>query len=1258
VWLLRLPLPQNARVSLPPRRHLFPWYFEPEETSRFAELLAGLLAGVDRHLVLPWPALQTLLSATEPPTLAATLLVLTLDDPSVNDATIDEALASIACPYVMLQVKVPRDEGYAWQEKYLKGMLVTLLQEQIADEKHPLAPLNIAALPVRVAASLTTDALGLIDLLEAAIEHRLAHAAQGTSEGHYEASLYAMAGRRFAERLLRLLPYQVQAAIDVLRSEGLGLWSDERFRAGAKALEEVGLAQVAGGSVSLGPIARRAKDPRILAVLRATLSNRLSASSTRRWIVETAPVLDDLRSAHATKNLVAFVDEAVSASAVLVHVLRGDERPAPSGPVEGTERVMEWIRLAPDFKEGCRRASDFLSDPERSQIVRTGRHSDYEVWIEVIKREFSEDEWKRINSIYAADRHYDEPVGAANTTAWKPDPRSTYRGFKVLSRTRFGSHDALARQVDALLEKRGDLRLDLARWMTFAFHENLIGETRAPFLDMISWVWMHVVDNPVEAYDARDEARGVMRRCLAVALKNGYELQRTHIEDDAKAIGLDVSTVVPAGERSSDFLELMKEGFERMLEGAFPDARQAYERAGVITKESGDVFAEWAAFQGEADAVWADIELVNRTKEASMSRIEDYRLRQLAREQDPKVKEWLELARERRERLTEAVIEAFVEERRERTVSARAMSFSNAAHDYWTMFRDLETIHAPPATQRKFVQPLIDLGGFDPETELHYRLQLGVDKAEKTDNWISRIIDDPQGTLSARRERDAKLLAEFRRADTTKFERVQRLAVFPRLAPILRREDLDWTPSFLTECKKELTNVVTTFASRRVLAFDHAEAWGAYANIESRAPVLDHLEAYVATIGGYVEAEGFSRQLRGLPLEQWVGLHEGAAQRLVRLCLGLDRSASAKELVVSDEQLAWALFSVVRGVQRFHRELPEPMWSDIRSWAAAILQKTHADDDAYLSSAFNAAAHLAWAAASGDSARDSVIEAALDRASRIPLPSYRKGPALEGSLGVWVALVEAGASPVRASMADAASTLWAKLDTAWGETLRFVKNNPHHGWPYVAFMAELVASGTAKPACVVRERLLQVVQAAPDDLALCALILDPRDWEDSWQPFVDLVWRFSGGGDGSDPLGARLGAIDMLRRWLVRPKRGSGELAPEFSFLVDRMLLGVLDESPAVANRAAYGVASYAARACSPADVQRVVRALRRMTVDPRLVVRGAAAYAGKKLPFEDISDGIHAAAQEIDASLSEDVYALIQRQRSFGELDGRVPTS
>jgi hypothetical protein len=272
-------------------------------------------------------------------------------------------------------------------------------------------------------------------------------------------------------------------------------------------------------------------------------------------------------------------------------------------------------------------------------------------------------------------------------------------------------------------------------------------------------------------------------------------------------------------------------------------------------------------------------------------------------------------------------------------------------------------------------------------------------------------------------------------------------------------------------------------------------------------------------------------------------------------------------------------------------------------------------------------------------------------------PSQENSATIKGWLALWGSLVEAGVSPASTVMAEAAGRLWEKIDATWEDTFHNPIGIPYSSWIYAMFLVELIASKVVIGAVpLAQERLLHIILRAPKEISICAKILDPKYWGALWQPFVDQVWKYSGGGDSSDPVSARLGTVELLRSWLAQSGQQSTELSPDLGFLVDATLLAVLDDSPIIANHAAYSVVGYAGRARSAVDVRRVSGALRRLARDPRLGVRGAAAYGGTKLQTADVADEICSVAEELDKAMLEETYALIQRQRCFGELDRDHP--
>jgi len=282
---------------------------------------------------------------------------------------------------------------------------------------------------------------------------------------------------------------------------------------------------------------------------------------------------------------------------------------------------------------------------------------------------------------------------------------------------------------------------------------------------------------------------------------------------------------------------------------------------------------------------------------------------------------------------------------------------------------------------------------------------------------------------------------------------------------------------------------------------------------------------------------------------------------------------------------------------------------------------------------------------------------APERATDIASAHLAAIPELEGILGAWVSLIEAGMSSTSALMGEAAARLWIMVDAACQERPVTEIADSREGWAFVYFLSIWLASGLARPASLVRSRLLQLVRAAPEHLNLCAEVLQTKHWGDLWPDFVDLIWKNAGGGDGPDPVAARRAVVALFGRF-TEPSVGRGvELPPELGFLLDHTLLAVQDESLSVANRAAYNIVRYAALARSPVDLRRIGDILGRLARDPRVEVRGAAAYAGKVLQLWDgVAEEIRAVASKIDEELASDTYAVIHRQRVFGELDGKYP--
>lgn len=1203
MWLLSLPLPAERRLALPQGRHYFPWHYDATEIARLAEFLAGILKDVERHWILPWPAARAVFTSENPPNLQDTLIVVTFPGDAIDTEKLEEVLALPACRHIMLHFPEPRELGYAWQEKYLKRELIDLIQEEISLESHPLAAMNVASLPVRLAATLTTDVLGLVDLLERTLLHRLEHIAEGTSAENYKNSLLQVAGERFTERLLRLLPEERDAAIEVLKKEGAGVWQDEQFRLAAKALQEAGLGRFGEGSISLGPLARRAKEEWLLPILHQ-LSKRPKG---RRWVAETAMVVEE-----APEEYADFARATLSTLTTLTTAFRTAPQKS-SAPRNELERVRSWIRGGSTFEERCERARDFLTDPERSRFVRTNESDDYSLWFEPIRAEFTDEEWKRTN---------------------RPSLPPQEFIFRTLDSRRFAARITEAR-FDFFLSKHLESKLDFARWIAFALFEETFVNNKELFANLLSWLWRTILQENVNS--DQQEGLGIVRRCLALARKNNYD-QETFIEEDAISLGIDIGSVLPAGEHASEFVLTMKMAFEKMLDGAFKEAQEGYSKAVSLAKYAGNTFGEWVALHGERDAAWENLPSRQRMSASGQNERDSFQQRIDDCARSSAVAKWIEKARTLGTRIDKTIITELRQNKNDDAINVEG----GVIHEYFTMFRDLETIYAPPALQREYVHPLIDVGGFELHEQFRYRMQLLLDKWNDTTLWLRQITTSPM-TLENAQLRDQFLIAEFLRSNTFKLERLQRLQTLPVALELFTLEKLAWVPEFLSTCQNDLNQGAWPSGMRENT---YARALCAYASIDLRLEAIDFFLAFDLDSASWDELQTLASQLdRGeVPFEQWIGLYKDQSERLVKYILELKRLFDTDDVDGTiAHSLLWVLLNVFQSIKKVGAEISPAVTEETRQWAQDLIGRDT-----------EGAVHLAYLLAPDDQSRNEVQARALDTVKSVPLSDnllfYYHVP-----FNSWLELTDANEDVESLPVLSAARTLWQNLEKLGEVVPEATREVIEKDSVHVAFLSRWLASGNSSDPAAVRRYLLHVLAISPEDLQFCSEIVELHHWQNDWPAFVFLL-RKQAIGDHEDSMKARIGALDLLKSW-ADDRSAPERLHDDLGFLVDAALWAIGEENHDLAKHGAYAIAAYAIHAHSPEDISRVGYGLRRIAIDGRVEVRGAAAYAGKRLPLvAGIHDEILAVAKEIDEQLASDTYAIIHRQRIFGELDGKYP--
>ncbi|MCC6558535.1 MAG: hypothetical protein IT372_36835 [Polyangiaceae bacterium] len=285
MWILPVDLSQ-VRVTLPPGQYLLPWHYTGEEIRRLAWLLRGTLPDIKDELHLTDATLRAV--ARRAIQARDALVIATVEALDVTLADALDRLRGLGARYALLRCPVPQESGYAWLEQHVKVPVLSALRTWLRRPEHPLAPLGIHHLPLLDAASLTTDPVELIDLLERTVSHRMEHADVGVREDDYLRSLHLSAGRRLAERLMRLSDAERPRALEMILANAKAKTGNAST---FHPLQRVGLAQIVGDSVSLGPLPRSIAEPRILGALEAAIPERA-------WTESSFMLLRRLRSDH------------------------------------------------------------------------------------------------------------------------------------------------------------------------------------------------------------------------------------------------------------------------------------------------------------------------------------------------------------------------------------------------------------------------------------------------------------------------------------------------------------------------------------------------------------------------------------------------------------------------------------------------------------------------------------------------------------------------------------------------------------------------------------------------------------------------------------------------------------------------------------------------------------------------------------------------------------------------------------------------
>lgn len=253
----QLPIDLSAIiVDLPRGRYSAPSYWNDEDFELLSLALLGAVEELKTVVEIPASALAHRLK-TSRPTSDNTLVVIHACDSTAQLSEETPPLGGI----VLVQQRWPNALDLRWVEQDLKRSLMEQLSDQLTQHHHPLAPWNIAAFPIDLAAELSADAVDLLALVSATIAHRLGNAALGIDTEAYHRSLLVSAGRRLVARLSSVAASEVGPALEVLLSRTSDLDEGQRSQEGLDGLLELGLARGEGGDVRLQPLVSRIEHP-------------------------------------------------------------------------------------------------------------------------------------------------------------------------------------------------------------------------------------------------------------------------------------------------------------------------------------------------------------------------------------------------------------------------------------------------------------------------------------------------------------------------------------------------------------------------------------------------------------------------------------------------------------------------------------------------------------------------------------------------------------------------------------------------------------------------------------------------------------------------------------------------------------------------------------------------------------------------------------------------------------------------------------
>ena len=928
--------------------------------------------------------------------------------------------------------------------------------------------------------------------------------------------------------------------------------------------------------------------------------------------------------------------------------------PARVAPLGSYSDLLETMSCRQAFSSRLHFFDEYIQDPLRHKNVEAGGPPlDYELWRAVGEFEFTESELSEIRNwfppqLLKALEH--APLQGGVKFVGPVDVSGT--SFFALPSNRFFPTSDLARLVDQLLGMKRCAKSDVAEWLWRGmqlerFQSDAGNRLGSGLANLVSWLWGQVAGSgaswdsapcPYSSASVGD----VLDTCLEMAERDGDAAAVEAIKADIAKLG---SRAGGEGQPSRPEMRRsdphsrgevqisLRRAFDLALNGEASAALKEYLVAMELAQKAGDVFRRWLAIRG---CIWAHTVEKRPVDDVTDSWFKSIRQALGDIEASPIVSAWLRRSEQGDHAILAKRLDDLEERERKRLTGSERIVYDDVVFNYWRIFRELESKYAPPSLQRSYLQHLVCSGAYKPVDELNYRLTFDLDK---TPAWAKSLVGSlVPDSIPGRKDRDRAIFQQIVSTPRHKSGWKPRLCLMPMTHEIAQADQFPGIPAFLNACREQIGTTAMTGRGLTHLFREYPEAWLTWARYSAGSVALPELREYSKRIDINIEREEFLSGMPSLPWNLWSIESPANLDVSIELLMEIWNNGSEKQTTLGKlNGLLWTSYYVLGAAQV---NGGNPHLDRIKELAAICLEDPRTPQDAY-----RAAVAFLHRAEEKDSVSQLITTLSASLLKRMEAAKAQGVNGLELGCAVASDLLDDG---VPAS--DLGSFLERLLGGIQGSLESIVSSSAQPNGDalhFCRFLGHSLAAGAQRTSTWGADTLFRLVRLRAGGAQLLARTLDPSLWGRKWEDVVDFIWTSTHGRAGA--LG-KTGVVGMVD---ARPRGESTDFPAELRDIPSICCSMVADENQLVANHSAFCVAKRAGfLADGDHDLQSTLSSLRRISADPRTLVRMAAARHVPRLAAEAKSDEMRELAKRLGEQLGGDPYATIQTALRWSKLE------